>query len=718
MRKTPGHRTVILLIIYSLLISPPLILAQQPNQPQKNEKPPELVQKAPDNVVRISTQLVQIDAVVTDNKGTHIDDLNDSDFELTVDGKRQSLTYFSLVKIPEPTRVDPAKSTNTAAPLPTLPVKTIARENINRTIAFVVDDLGLSFESTHFARRALKKFLDEQMEEGDLVGFIRTGRGAGSLQQFTNDKRVLYAALEKMTWNPFSRDMLPNFTEPRDNQSEEEKTAYERFEEFRETVFSSGTLGALNFVVRSLRQLPGRKIAILLSDGFPLFGRRDGDTRILEQVRRLTDLANRSSVVIYSIDAKGLQTLMPTAADDMRGMSGPRFAEQMARVRQRNFETQEGLSFLAQETGGFAVFNNNDINYGIQRALRDARSYYLLGFDPEDEKFDRKYHSIKVKVKRQGARVRTRAGFLGLNDRPVSQEIVEQVGGEESRNRQVLSALFSPFGARDLSMQMTSFFFNAEKDGSFVRSVYNIDPTKLTFKDDTENPGHRTVTFDIVSFTFNESGLVVDSHGKTFKLSKIDEEKYRLMLKKGLLYSDDFAIKKAGAYQFRTVLRDFETGRLGSASQFIQVPDLTKKRLALSGMVLNGSHKEENPSQPPPQQPAESEEVNTSLAVRRFPSHGGIDYAAVIYNATIDRKTIKPQLTMLIEVYHEGKKIYRSPAREVETENGVNQRYPCQGQIKLTGLPLGDYMLHLIVNDALANKKYASAEQWMDFSVR
>src|SRR5262245_8245309 len=358
MMKPPGHRRVTTLIIYSLLISPSLTPAQQPNQAQKSEPQPGRAQKEPENVVRISTQLVQIDAVVTDKGGGHIEDLSENEFELTVDGKRQTLTYFTLVKQPEPKAIESAKPTNTTAPSPSLPTKTIARENINRTIAFVVDDLGLSFESIYSARQAIKKFLDEQMQEGDLVGIIRTGRGAGSLQQFTNDKRVLYAALEKMTWNPFSRDMLPNFSTPDENQSEEAQAAEERFEDFRETVFSSGTLGGLNFVVRSLRQLPGRKIAILLSDGFRLFSRRDRDTRILEQVRRLTDLANRSSVVVYSIDAKGLQTLMPTAADNMRAMTGPQYAERLSRVSQSNLEAQEGLSFMARETGGFDVLKN------------------------------------------------------------------------------------------------------------------------------------------------------------------------------------------------------------------------------------------------------------------------------------------------------------------------------------------------------------------------
>src|SRR5262245_17372543 len=114
MMKPPGYRTVASLIILLLILSSP-ITAQQPNQAQKSDQQTGQAQKEPANVVRISTQLVQIDAVVTDNKGGHIEDLTENEFELTVDGKRQSLTYFSLVKQPEPKAIKSDKPANTTA---------------------------------------------------------------------------------------------------------------------------------------------------------------------------------------------------------------------------------------------------------------------------------------------------------------------------------------------------------------------------------------------------------------------------------------------------------------------------------------------------------------------------------------------------------------------------------------------------------------------------
>ncbi|HZF40155.1 MAG TPA: VWA domain-containing protein [Blastocatellia bacterium] len=728
-------RSAIAVIAALLILNQPASrFAQQPAPQPKQEKkqpdarPTDRADRAgradradQEPSVRISTQLVQIDATVTDKKGEHVEDLTQDDFELAVDGKKQHITYFRLVKLLEPKRPEPAAAPSRgapkpAAPPPSTPMKTIAPEQVARTIAFVVDDLGLSFESTNYARRAIKKFLDEQMQEGDLVAIIRTGRGLGALQQFTSDKRVLYAAVEKLTWNPYSRDMIPRFGAPDDNtRPQEAREAEDRFEDFRETVFSVGTLGALNFVVRGLRELPGRKSAILISDGLRLFGRNRDNTQVLDQVRRLTDLANRSSVVIYSLDAKGLQTLMPTAADNTGGMSGPQFAARMSQMSQQNFDSQEGLTYLARETGGFAVLNNNDINLGVQRVLKDQQSYYLIGFDPEDEKFDKKYHSIKLKTRRSGLQTRTRAGFIGFPDKP--QEPVPQ-----TRSTQILSALFSPFGARDVETQMTSFFFNSPNPSrqqksdpeniSFVRSFFHIDASNLTFKD--ADNGEKMLKLEIATFTFNENGVVVEQHGRAFEI-QLDKAHYPMALRKGFNYTDDFVIKKPGAYQFRAVIRDAETGRMGSAGQFIQVPDLSKNRLELSGLVLASMETE------PGQQPAteQRDDIQPTPGVRRFSRNSAIDYGAVVFNPTLDPKTGKPQLTMQLEIYRDGKVLHQLEPRQLDPGAAASpKRLDCGGRLKLTSFPPGDYMMRLVVTDQLANPKYARAEQWMDFSVR
>jgi hypothetical protein len=274
---------------------------------------------------------------------------------------------------------------------------------------------------------------------------------------------------------------------------------------------------------------------------------------------------------------------------------------------------------------------------------------------------------------------------------------------------------------------MTSFFFNSPNPNrklkndpetlSFVRSLFRIDASNLTFK--AEANGEKTVKLEIVTFTFNENGAVVEQHGRAFVL-RLDEEQYRVALKRGFNATDDFVINRPGAYQFRAVIRDAETGRLGSAGQFIRVPDLSKNRLALSGLILAAPAGESN--QPPNTAPNTAEDrdnIQPTPTVRRFSRNSVIDYGAVAYNPALDPKTGKPQLTMQAELYRDGKMIYQMEPRPVDPGAAVNpKRLDCGGRLKLTGFTPGDYVMRLTVTDALARTKYSRAEQWMDFSVR
>ncbi len=149
---------------------------------------------AEDDLIVISTTLIQIDATVTDKKGRIVTDLKPEDFEIYENDKKQEITNFSFVSSETQTNNSPIQKPNKiSAGVPIPPVQ-IRPEQVRRTIALVVDDLGLSYESIYSVKKALKKFVDEQMQPNDLVAIIRTGGGTGSLQQFTSDKNILYAA--------------------------------------------------------------------------------------------------------------------------------------------------------------------------------------------------------------------------------------------------------------------------------------------------------------------------------------------------------------------------------------------------------------------------------------------------------------------------------------------------------------------------------------------
>src|SRR5204863_10209782 len=192
--------------------------------------------------------------------------------------------------------------------------------------------------------------------------------------------------------------------------------ANQDLEEFRRDVFAVGTLGAVRYVIRGLKELPGRKSILLVSDGFKIYD-HDDPTKNYEardRMQRLIDEANRASVVIYTMNATGLQALGFTAADNLSnpndatgGGSADYLNQQMTNRRNQAFDTQQGLDFLAQQTGGIAIRNTNDLSGGIRRIMEDQKGYYLIGYRPDQSTFDlrtgrRQFHKLSMKVLRPG----------------------------------------------------------------------------------------------------------------------------------------------------------------------------------------------------------------------------------------------------------------------------------------------------------------------------
>ena len=265
-------------------------LAQQPQPSPAPRIEPQKPQPESDDVVRITTNLVQVDAVVTERNGKSVTDLKPEEVEIYEDGRSQKITNFSYYASETPAPAAAEKQSNSDKNAPLIPPKRLRPEDVRRTIALVVDDLGLSFASTYYVRRALKKFVDEQMQPGDLVAIIRTSGGMGALQQFTSDKRQLYAAIDRVKFYMNGRAGVSAFApiEPPTPGAlgPQIDAANEELNQFRESVYAVGTLGAVNYVVRGLSELPGRKSILLISDGFRIYS-SDDPTRNYRTLLRL-----------------------------------------------------------------------------------------------------------------------------------------------------------------------------------------------------------------------------------------------------------------------------------------------------------------------------------------------------------------------------------------------------------------------------------------------
>lgn len=721
--------SLILILVLSFLT--PIIGQQSSPAPQQNA-PDE------DDVVRITTNLVQIDVTVTDRDGRQVTDLRPEEFDVFEDGRQQPLTNFSYIGLnngvaSQPSAKAPAKPFDKNA-LPVPPVR-LRPEQVRRTFALVIDDFGMDFSSMYSARKALKKFVDVQMEPGDLVAILRTTSGVGALQQFTTNKKQLYAAIERIRWSPRMGNSLTSFSfagdkDEKGNTSEGgDRTLADsasEMEDFREEMFKVGALAALEYITRGLKEIPGRKAVIVLTNGLPVGNVSNSSNRILSGIDRLIELANRSSIVYYTIDSRGLETLNFTAAD--RGGWPHDSGRLLSAMRSGSYNSQTGMHYLAEQTGGTFFGNNNDLSGGIKRAIEDQKGYYLLAYRPEASTFDSKtgqhrFHKLTVKVKRPGLKVHTRSGFLGVAD----EKLLTTPKPAATRKEQLIHALNSPFSSGDVEVRLTSLFANNPTLGSYIRSLLYIDAAALKFKE-TADGWHEAVV-DVMAVTFDAGGLVVNEVNRT-ETVRAQGRTYERLLRDGLIYVINVPLNRPGGYQLRLAVRDATTMLTGSANQFVEAPDFKKKRLGLSGIALMGSSLGEN-NQPSPydssllQKKATAEgldneaEVIAGPAVRRLRQGMTMDFGYFIYNARTEKQTGRTDLQTQMRLFRNGQLVFTGKLMPYDASGQIDpQRQSAGGRLFLgSDLAPGEYALQVIVTDSLADEKYRRATQWIDFEI-
>jgi len=644
-----------------------------------------------DEVVRITTNLVQIDAAVTKD-GKPVSGLTANDFEIYEDGKRQAITSFAYISnvggeaLPTPPKTHDKNSRTFVPPAP------VTRDVSRRTIAIVVDDLGLSAESMTYVRRSVRKFVAEQMQPNDLVAILRTGTQVGALQQFTNDKRLLNRAVEQLRWNLCSRvgiNVLPAVG----------TTAYVGCHHNY-----GGTLSQVRAIVDAMGELPGRKSLVLLSDSVPIQNQElqpneyenvpdwAGDDWLSRRgLAKIAEHAIRSSVVIYSVDTQALQPTGPTAADRFSG-DIHQILSQMRNVSSTRShllqDRRAGGDLIARQTGGFQIRNSND--FGLDRIMQDQSGYYLLGYRPSSETFNKRFHHIKAKVKKSGVDVRTRFGFYGVSEEDAKLKL-------PSPAKATNLALMSPFGAQDLEFEVSSFFTNDKTQGSFIRSFIYLDPANLTFKEVNDR---EDTLLEVHGVVFGDNGVAVEQVTHRVPLS-LTKDEYEKVLREGLRLKFDMPAQRPGAFQVRIAIKEGYGYKIGSASQFVAVPDLNNKQLALSGIVLQGV------SDAAPQNPGMS-----SPAVRRFPVNSDLYFTFVVYNGS-------PNLLMQTKLFRDGKVVKSNSEIVLDVKDQSDAaRILTTNVMRLTpDLEPGNYYLQLLLTDKAASAKRPSAIQWVDFEI-
>jgi VWFA-related protein len=411
------------------LASSTSVSARQDGAPPADAKPP--------LIIRVGVDLIQIDAAVTDKEGRPVKDLRAEDFTVEVDGKKQPVSNAMFFD----GGVGPV--TRAGGEWPRMGA------NPARTLVFMVDDLNVSFESMYRARRAMQKFAADWDFREARVG-LRSTSEDGDFITLSNSPERFGKAVSKVHYN--IRSERGGSSTPVEMRAGPESSPASGYPAANSGVFvdlhvnwsvnpalaranHSQRVYSLLATINALRSIPGRKAVVLVSEGLAFSGDRTqmgvsspfnelfaGPEDVDSVLRMITEVANRASVVIYTIDPSGLaasgpgaEVASPPSAADLRAAWSSRIGDQWTLAR------------LSEDTGGLSVYNRNDLVGGLNQIVNDQRAYYLVGFEPPKDAFEKssgrpKFHEIKLRANRADVRVRTRAGFYGVTDDDVIQK--------------------------------------------------------------------------------------------------------------------------------------------------------------------------------------------------------------------------------------------------------------------------------------------------------
>lgn len=673
---------------------------------------------------RVGVDAVRLDVVVTDRDGHLVTNLTPDDFEVRQDGKLQQVTLAQYVPVDAaaPPLASATHAMSTAAPV--AGARRLTRSDVQRTIVIVVDDLGIAWLNMEPTRKALRRFVAEHVQPSDLVALVKTSVNAGVAQQLTLDRRVLNAAIEQVKWYGFSRREITSFTAlnsvlPTSSGtpgpgaganfafSQPDPTDFGRLDDLRESMSSAGTLGMLQLAIRGVHDLPGRKAVVFISEGFPIVERDPDGTYqpsilVRDRLDRVVDLAMRMGVVLYTLDPRGLVAGGMDADDNTTFMSAGELPRAAAERRNFLMETQETLRFLADQTGGRAIVNNNDLVAGLKRISDDLRGYYVVGYVPPDDTFAARgktprFHPVTVTVKREGVHVRTRKGFLGVSD-------PERTSPPDTPQQALYAAAMSPFAASDVPVSATLLTGYDRKGAASVRALLHIDPRALTFTPD-EN-GRSVAKAEVFGMLFDQWGAPTTGRTAQFTVG-LDAGVDVSSMESGIVYSLVVPVPKPGGYQARFSVRDTTSGALGAAGEFVDVADVKKGAFALSGVVLG----EQLPEAASDSGGATLAPVS-SPALRVFRPGARLVYSFGIYNAAVPVET-------RVAIWREGKLLFNAPPSTLAPPT-KKQPFTAAGGLQLgAGMSPGDYVFQVSATTRTGGRgKPKTATRWTSFEVR
>ncbi len=682
------RKTGAILMAVALMAPPPPSVFAQNGVPSAGQ---DAAPQESSFVLKTNAELVLTNVVARDAKtGEFVRGLQQSDFTVSENGKAQKIATFDFQSVEMATPLNEAVVSGLAAgpngsgSKAVLVAKPEDLRN-HRLIVMFFDLTSMQAEDLDRSVEAAQAFLKTKMQPADLVALVSLGDTLKVDQDFTADKNALIH--EVGVYNGTEGTGFAQGATSTSNQVED-TTGYTPDESEYNDINTDRELFALRAVSKALEKIGQKKSLLYFSGGIS----RDGIEN-QASLRSAVNAAVRANLAIYSVDTRGLQAISPVgdaSTGSLRG-AGAYNGGALLNNMNSNFASQEVMATLSSDTGGKAFFDSNDFAPAFAQVQRDTSAYYAIGFHSANPSRDGKYRKLTIKVNRPGIKLEYRPGYYAPADFKHS--------GREDRERELDEQLASDLPATDMAVYLDAMYFRLDENRFYVPVSLIVPGSQIPF---VKGGDKDKATLDIIGEVIDEVKRPIGSARQTVKLNLDPSLQAR---QRNIEYTTSFNLPP-GKYHLKFVVRENQTGRMGSFEADITLPEMKKMPLKMSSIVL-ASLKQPSKQDTPLVREGQEYVPNISHVFRQD-QHLYLLYE--VYDPTREKATesqpkgTKPGISLLssLELIQGSVKVYETPLVQAKATN-VNGRdaVSVELDVPLSGLKPGPYVCQLnVVDDA------------------
>ena len=685
------------------------VLLAQTQTPQPQAPQPQAPQ--PPITFKSEVNYVEIDARVTDAQGNFVRNLTRDDFQLVEDGHPQALTAFSMVDIPVE-RPDPPLFAKTAIPPDVVSNRTPFE---GRVFVLVMDDLNTKFGDTSRTRAAARQFVERYVGSNDMVAVVNTSGVSKTMQDFTSNRQLMLKAIDAAMGNKADSSTAARLQDY--NQSQGSRAGASNmnanFNEMMRWNNARNSMRTLKNIADYMAGVRGRRKAVVyFSEGvnYDVVDAINNPhaTDVRAEMQDVIAAATRGNVNFYSVDPRGLVTGMEDAIElgSLPADNSISPTDLLAEVRLE----QDSLRVLSDDTGGFAVLNQNDFRNAFDRILQDNSSYYVLGYYPTNDKRDGRFRNVDVKVLKPGVTVRARKGYVAPATGKKTAAANERPG---TTSPELRDALEGPIALSGLTLQAFPVALRGAGGKDAIVMAIEVNGRDVTFANAADGLFHADI--ELTSFATDVNGKVKDGTHDEIKLN-LKPQTHELVSATGFRVVRRIQVPP-GRYQLRIGVREAGSGRVGTVIFDLDAPDFSKAPLAMSGIAIASGSMSGMPTTVPDSNVTEFKDVLPSppTAVRDFPHNDTLAIFAEVYdNIGKAPHRVEITATILADDGHEVKKF--EDERKSDELRGPGGGYGYTTQFPLTGIAPGRYVLRVAARSTLGKGDPVSRD--VEFRVR